>query len=1121
MRRTRTRRRFLRDGLFAGVGAGSTGLAVWMTVGGKADHLATVAGLFVGIASLLLALADFFRQEPTAPDPAEYADDLARTLRAQWLEEAEARRLRDPRVLPLAWATTDREVADELRTGAPVPTGGRVVRVRLDGRLAGRFDQATAQLAEGYGQMAQGRLVVIGEPGAGKTVLAMLLTLGLLEAREPGTLVPVLLPVSSWDPLREGLDDWIVRSLAVPYYSGRQEIPRTVLAHGLLLPVLDGLDEIPESARRGAIRGINHAIGGERPVVVTCRAVEYEELIRGGAPRLRRAPVVEVLPVPPADVISYLRDTEWPQGVAWDGVFARLDAEPDGPLAQALSTPLMVTTVRLVYQRGGADGGDPAELLDRGRFDCRYAVEDHLTHQVVDAAYAPDPRPPEGAAVRQRWRPEQARRWLTFLAGYLHDHRERDLAWWLMGGRLLPTWVGPVTGLVLGLVLAFGASVWVAMTAGIHGAEAFSSVAALTLAIGAGFALFGSIVWYMVGDPLPGRLSWSLHGSAQRLRRGFRNGVVLCLAFIAPVATAITLVTILGTTLGPGTLQSAEAVATLLTVCLALSVVMGLALAAHNWLNAPPSRATQVSPANSLAQDRRSALAGALVAGVVMGATALPGFQAGLLGGGLAFRSVNGWPGWPRDGEAGEYATANWRQSGQEYGMEAFGFGVPYLLPATLFALLVLLSRAWPRFLLTRIWLAASGRLPWRLMTFLADARRREILRQSGGAYQFRHIRLQEALAGRPTYEEPRPSRHRPEAAAVRRRVVLAAGAAAAVAGTGSVIRHHRDESVATFSGPADSYVAAVVFRPKTTDVFWGDMDGGVWWGSRLGGQQSLIEPRTSLRDHDEYFLEPGYGSMAFHPAGGFLAVTSAKGLRLWDLRGRVPRLADAEAKVNSPFSVQFSRTGDYLAGPVFNDQDDSQVNFFLRRIDAEGRLERTEHRKAWETMPARAAAFFPGGEVAVLDWEGARAHPVPGFSGARNLFRPAGKVVDETDVAVIANLRGDCLLVWSERGGELWRPGAAAGQWAPFALYPGMHSAALHPTAPVLACGPLVEDTHSVGADGTVELWSIAARPTRLKTLHGHMSAVHSMDFSSDGRWLATGSADGTVRVWDVSDLT
>ncbi|WP_141309674.1 WD40 repeat domain-containing protein [Streptomyces spinoverrucosus] len=1110
MRRARARRRLVRDGLFAAVGLGSTGLAVWMLAGGNANEIATVASLFVGVAALLLALADYFRPEPTSPDPAEYADDLARTLREQWLEEAEARRLRDPRVLPLAWAATAREVADEPRVGR-----ARVVRLRLDGRLAGRFEQVTGQLAEGYGQLAQGRLVVIGEPGAGKTVLAMLLTLGLLDARAPGTPVPVLLPVSSWDPLRERLDDWIVNSLAVPYYSGRPEIPRTLLAHGLLLPVLDGLDEIPESARRGAIRGINHAVGGERPVVVTCRAVEYEELIRGGAPRLRQAPVVEVLPLPATDVVAYLRDTEWPDGVVWDEVVARLSAEPDGPLAEALSTPMMVTTARLVYQRGGAGGADPRELLDRDRFDCRYSVEDHLTHEVVDAAYAPDPRLPEEAGVRQRWRPEQARRWLTFLAGYLHDHRERDLAWWSMSGRLLPTWVGPVASLLLGLVVAFGASVWVAVTEGFPGAKAFSPVAALTLAIGAGFALIGSIVWYTVGDPLPGRLAWSPRGSAARLRRGFRNGAVLCLAFVVPVAGSVTLIIVLDSTLGPGTLQGAEAVATLLAVCVAVATVMGLSLAAHSWLNAPPSRAAQVNPANSLVQDRRSSLCGALLAGVVFGATGLFGLQLGLLGGGLLFRLVNDWPGWPGDGETGAYAEWAWGESSRAYGMEHFGFGVPYLLPGTLFALLVLLSRAWPRFVLTRVWLAARGRLPWRLMAFLADARRREILRQSGGAYQFRHIRLQEALAGRPTYDEPRLPARRWEPAVVRRRVVLAAGVAAALSGTGAVLAHHRDESEVTFSAPADTWVTTLAFRPRTSEVFWGDSDGRIWSGSPYGVRRRRVGAPPPYEDDDGYDKDVSARAMAFHPGGEILALRRGGQLELWDVRGRRLRRVDSGPLGEPVVSLAFAPDGGYLAGVMDSRLvPSSEYETFLRRLAADGRFQETKALDA--SVTAEAVCFLPEGGLAVLYYEArVRTHTVPELEPGQSLD-PHKKVVgDDGAHALTVSPRGDFLLVMGDEASELWQL-QADGTWVSAGILPVMSSAAFHPAEPLLAFGPAIDDESSGLPDGTIELLSVGTG-TRLTTLHGHMSEVTCMQFSSDGDWLATGSADGTVRLWDA----
>jgi hypothetical protein len=45
--------------------------------------------------------------------------------------------------------------------------------------------------------------------------------------------------------------------------------------------------------------------------------------------------------------------------------------------------------------------------------------------------------------------------------------------------------------------------------------------------------------------------------------------------------------------------------------------------------------------------------------------------------------------------------------------------------------------------------LAARGQQPWRIMTFLDDARERGLLRQSGAVYQFRHAMLCEHLAGK------------------------------------------------------------------------------------------------------------------------------------------------------------------------------------------------------------------------------------------------------------------------------------------------------------------------------------------------------------------------------------
>jgi MFS family permease len=185
-------------------------------------------------------------------------------------------------------------------------------------------------------------------------------------------------------------------------------------------------------------------------------------------------------------------------------------------------------------------------------------------------------------------------------------------------------------------------------------------------------------------------------------------------------------------------------------------VIVGLALGLGSvlWLSVqevPGEISSARSPQAVLTRDRRTALIFGLLTSLLVGLTVglLVGplfalvFSAYLLHGILL--AGFGW------GFSIHFWLSNSAVSIRRFSVsDVLGIGLPLGLFVAVVTGFAAGESAWPRWVLTRAWLALYGRLPWRLMAFLADAHRRGVLRQAGAVYQFRHIELQHRLASRP-----------------------------------------------------------------------------------------------------------------------------------------------------------------------------------------------------------------------------------------------------------------------------------------------------------------------------------------------------------------------------------
>ena len=131
-------------------------------------------------------------------------------------------------------------------------------------------------LSQIYDQTS-GELLVLGEPGAGKSTLLVHLAQELLTRSENDSQqpLPTIFNLSSWAHKQLSLEDWLVEELLVSYQVPHK-LGKRWIQTGYILPLFDGLDEIPTSALDLCINAINtYRSDHLTPMVICSRTTEY------------------------------------------------------------------------------------------------------------------------------------------------------------------------------------------------------------------------------------------------------------------------------------------------------------------------------------------------------------------------------------------------------------------------------------------------------------------------------------------------------------------------------------------------------------------------------------------------------------------------------------------------------------------------------------------------------------------------------------------------------------------------------------------------------------------------------------------------------------------------------
>ena len=359
-----------------------------------------------------------------------------------------------------------------------------------------------------FDELGSGRtLLILGEPGSGKTTTLLELTRDLITRIEVdfSQPLPVIFNLSSWLGEKQSIQDWLLEELQRKYQVS-PELGKTWLQKQQLLLLLDGLDEVNRDRQQNCVNALNQFCqnNGQTELVVCSRIKDYERL----SSRLCFQAAIYLQPLTLEQIRGYLSNI----GSGLTAIHQALNT--DESLQELARSPLMLSIMTLAYR-----GVDVQDLPHQNPQQLRQ----NLFNAYIERMFA-------RRFSEQLYPQKQAQQWLVRLARQMVKESQTIF----LIERMQPTWLETKrkrwsyalgVGLLGGLISGIFASVNLTMTRGMNN----GMIAGLILGLCGGI-IVGVVFGCAIANIEPVEMvKWSSAKAKEALLPGMRIGIIVAI----------------------------------------------------------------------------------------------------------------------------------------------------------------------------------------------------------------------------------------------------------------------------------------------------------------------------------------------------------------------------------------------------------------------------------------------------------------------------------------------------------------------------------------------------------------------------------------------------------------